>query len=108
MLKKFWSDENGAIISAELVLVLTIVILSLVVGLTELAVAINGELNDVANGIGALNQEYSYTGFRSIDATTSRFKSAAGGSRFTDGVDICDLNTAADLVCDAPVNDTCG
>ena len=38
------NDEAGVIISAELVLVLTIGVLAMIVGLSEVAVAINTEL----------------------------------------------------------------
>ena len=39
MFKKFWNDESGVIISAELVLVLSIAVLTMVVGLAEVASA---------------------------------------------------------------------
>lgn len=96
MLKSFWNDEAGVIISAELVLVLTIAVLAMVVGLTEVAVAVNTELNDVSNAFGALNQSYCYTGFQSI--CNGKHKSSAGGSSFMDSVDDCDTNTTCDLV----------
>jgi len=96
MLKKFWNDEAGVIISAELVLVLTIAVLAMVVGLTEVAVAVNTELNDVSNAFGALNQSYCYTGFQSI--CNGKLKSAAGGGHFVDSIDDCDTNTTCDLV----------
>ena len=63
MLRALWKEENGFIISAELVLVLTIAVLAMIVGLSEVAVAVNTELNDVSNAIGSLNQSYAYTGF---------------------------------------------
>ena len=47
------------IISAELVLVLTIAVLAMVVGLSEVAVAVNNELNDISNAVGSLNQSFS-------------------------------------------------
>ena len=47
MLNKLFRDESGVIISAELALVLTIAVLAMVVGLSEVAVAVNTELNDV-------------------------------------------------------------
>ena len=62
MLRALWKEENGFIISAELVLVLTIAVLAMIVGLSEVAVAVNTELNDVSNAIGSLNQSYAYTG----------------------------------------------
>lgn len=42
---------------------LTVVVLAMIVGLSEVAISVNTELNDVSNTIGALNQSYAYTGF---------------------------------------------
>lgn len=105
MLKNLWNDECGAVISAELVLVLTILVIGVIVGLSEVAVAVNTELNDVSNAIGALQQSYFYTGFRAND---TKNKSFVSGSRFDDFHDDCDLNNTCDLVCGAPGSPTCG
>jgi hypothetical protein len=61
MLHKLSSDENGFIVSAELVLVGTILVLGMIVGLTELSYGVNEELEDVGSAIGAINQTYYYT-----------------------------------------------
>ena len=100
MLKKLINDESGVIISAELALVLTIATLAMVVGLSEVAKAVNTELNDISNAIGALNQSYSFTGYHS----SSRHKnmSSYSGSAWEDGTDDCDTNTTCDLVCGSP------
>jgi hypothetical protein len=96
-LHALWNDEAGMVVSAELVLVLTITVLALVVGLSEVAVAINTELNDLSNAFGSLNQSYSFTGFHAED--NYKTKSIVYGSSFRDGVDDCDLNSTCDLVC---------
>ena len=101
MLRNFWNDEHGFVISAELVLVLTIGVLAMIVGLSEVAVAVNTELNDISNAIGSLNQTYGYTGFTAGTAA-DKVKSVVAGSRFTDSADDCDLNTSCDLVCGVP------
>lgn len=49
------NDENGFLVSAELVLISTILIMGLVVGLTEVSFAVNNELEDVASAIGSVN-----------------------------------------------------
>ena len=95
MLKNLWNDESGVIISAELALVLTIAVLAMVVGLSEVAVAVNTELNDLSNAIGALNQTYAVTGFIASDG---KVKSYTYGSSFADTVDDCDVNTTCDIV----------
>lgn len=110
MLRKLWNDESGVIISAELVLVLTVAVLAMIVGLSEVAVAVNTELNDISNAIGALNQSYSFTHFTSTKSggAVSNIKSSFAGSAFVDLTDDCDANTTCDLVCGAPVATTAG
>ncbi len=48
LLKKFILDQNGMIISSEIVLVGTILVLGSIVGLASLSHAVTHELNDVA------------------------------------------------------------
>lgn len=83
-------DEAGFVVSAELVLIATITVIGLVVGLTEVASAVNQELEDVGAAIGSLNQSYYYSGF-------SGCKGRAFGSSFKDHVDECDAEN--DIVC---------
>ena len=97
MLKQLWNDEVGFVISAELVLVLTIGVLAMIVGLSEVAVAVNTELNDISNAIGRLNQSYSFTGFQS--PSYRKHKSDYAGSSWSDSIDNCDINDSCDLVC---------
>ena len=52
------NDENGFIVSAELVLVGTILVLGMIVGLTEPSFNVNQELEDVGSAIGGINQTY--------------------------------------------------
>ncbi len=110
MLKQLFCDESGAVISAELVLVLTILVIGVIVGLSEVAVAVNTELNDVSNAIGALDQSYFFTGFKGLGAAGGnlKLKSLTVGSRYTDLHDDCDKNDSCDLVCGPPAIDTCG
>lgn len=96
MWNSFAADESGIIISSELVMILTIGILAMVVGLSELAAAVVFELNDTSNAIGALNQSYAYTGF--VGRSTTFVKSIYYGTHFHDPVDLCDLNTSCDIV----------
>lgn len=82
-MKNLFNDENGFVVSAELILVATIVVLGLIVGLVEVRQAISEELEDVAAAFGAINQSYTYAGL-----TTN--KSCVSGSRFFDDRDFCD------------------
>ena len=63
--KQFWHDQAGFVISAELVLISTVLIIGLATGLTCLRNALNDELSDVACAITSLDQSYCYTGFHS-------------------------------------------
>jgi Flp pilus assembly pilin Flp len=103
MWKRLYKDECGVIVSAEMVLILTIVVLGVIVGLSEVAKAVNTELNDISNAIGALNQSYGFTGFHSRKWKCSSF---FAGSTFIDAVDDCDFNTSCDIVCGVAVRPT--
>jgi hypothetical protein len=87
MLRKLWSDEAGFVISAELVLVATILVIGLIVGLVAVRNQVVEELVDVGQAIGNLSQSYAFGGI---------FK---GGMAYTDGgsykdvVDFCQQRT---------------
>jgi len=102
MLRTLWKDESGVIVSAELALIMTIGVLAIVVGISEVAVAVNTELNDISNAFGALNQSYAHSGFRAVD--NGKTKSYSAGSAFNDGMDDCDNNYSCDIVCGANPN----
>jgi hypothetical protein len=55
------NDENGFVVSAELVLVGTICVLGMIVGLTELSYGVNEELEDLGSAVGNINQTYYFT-----------------------------------------------
>lgn len=99
MLRNFWNDENGFVISAELVLVLTIAVLSMIVGLAEVSTAVITELNDISNAIGFLDQSYFLTGFGARSGVKP--KAWTNGASFVDHTDDCDTNTTCDIVCAA-------
>jgi hypothetical protein len=97
MLNKLWNDEAGVILSAELVLIGTILVIGMVVGLVELQCAIVAELSDLGDAIGNFDQSYQTSGLLSVKSTGG-IKAVVFGSRFFDGPDICDCN--AIIVCD--------
>ena len=88
MLKKLWMDEGGALISAELALVATILVIGVVVGLSAVQDAVNTELADVGAAIANLDQSYSTGG------ATGHHASVAGSS-FADSTDACDSDDCA-------------
>lgn len=101
MLHALLADEAGFIVSAELVLIATILVIGLIVGLSEVQHAVVTELNDVADAIGCLNQSYFYTGFHKNKQVGGGFAAWTLGSTKRDQIDDCDLNEC-DITCDAP------
>lgn len=100
MLKQLWNDEAGFIVSAELVLISSLLVIGLIVGMSEVQHAINGELCDVGEAIGAINQSFFFTGFRSFKHDGS-LKARSEGSIFRDRADECDGNQC-DIDCLPP------
>ena len=105
----FLRDETGFIVSAELVLVATIVVIGLVVGLSEVQHAVVQELNDVGDAIGSVNQGYFYGGLSAWKTFGGGgggwgVKSRTNGSFFIDSFDQCDWNQCQ-LACDGPISE---
>lgn len=76
-------DDAGFIVSAELVLIGSIGILAMVVGLSEVAININNELEDVASAFGSMNQSFRANGQNGCGGRSS-------GSSHSDQSDFCD------------------
>lgn len=93
MLNRFINDENGFIVSAEIVLIFTLVFCAVAVGIAVVRDALVQELGDVAEAIGALNQSYNY---RAINAplgdSGTDFHAQCAGSGFNDQEDLCDCD----------------
>ncbi|EAQ80141.1 hypothetical protein [Blastopirellula marina] len=85
LLKRVWNDEAGFIVSTELILIATIVVIGLIVGLSAVRDAVTSELSDVAGAIQDLDQSYTLYGVTGHSAAVS-------GSDFGDATDFCDSN----------------
>jgi Flp pilus assembly pilin Flp len=83
MFLSLWNDEAGFILSAELVLIATLLVIGMIVGLQTIREAITYELADVASAIGFLDQGYSFGGI-------TGHNSSIAGSVWTDTLDFCD------------------
>jgi hypothetical protein len=83
LLTKLVHDDAGFIVSAELVLVSTIVVLGMIVGLAEIGSAVNQELEDVASAFGSVNQSFQYQ-------AAHGGKGCSTGSAYWDSADECD------------------
>lgn len=80
---RFWREEHGAIVSAEIMLVATILVIGVIVGLSALRDSVVTELADVAQAIANVSQSYSYSG-------VSGHHAFSGGGSFNDKTDFCD------------------
>jgi Flp pilus assembly pilin Flp len=90
-----WADQSGVIVSAELILIATILVIGMVVGLTTIRDQVVQELGDVAQAIANVNQSYSLSGVTGHHSSTA-------GSFFIDQLDDCDTNidpAGAEPVC---------
>lgn len=77
------NDEAGFIVSAELVLVATIAVLAMVVGLSEVALNVNNELEDVGSAFASVRQSYQVH-------CGSGHKGNTSGSSYWDQAEFCD------------------
>lgn len=64
LLKALRQDEHGVILSAEIVIIGSLLVIGLITGVTCLQKSVNGELQDLAGAIGALDQTYSFSAHR--------------------------------------------
>jgi hypothetical protein len=83
---RLWNEEAGAIISAEIMLVATILVLGVIVGLKSVRDSVVTELADVAQAVANVNQSYCYSGVTGHAAHM-------GGGQFQDQTDFCDSNS---------------
>lgn len=87
-MRTWWRDECGLVLSAELVIILTVVVIGLITGLTCVQQAVVAELQDVGAAFRGLNQSYAFTGYRGCPKWWGR-TSWTSGSAFYDRHDGC-------------------
>ncbi len=80
---RLWQDDAGFVVSTELVLIATIIVLGALVGQATLRDAVISELADTAESINELNQSYSFS-------TVTGHSSSVTGTVFTDQADFCE------------------
>ena len=93
--------ESGLILSAEMVLVLTIGVLGMVVGLASMRDSLLNEFCDLSSAFGALDQSYSFRGALKQSAGANGFHAKVHGAGFNDTTDDCDCKIVT-------YNDVCG
>jgi len=74
--------QGGFVMTSELLLLSTTVVIGLVVGLTTMRDAVTAEMEDVAEAIGSLDQSYAYDGLKNAEGSAE-----ISGSGYIDAVD---------------------
>ena len=80
LLRRFWTDQRGMVVSAELMIIMTVGVLALVTGVSAVTSALNFEYTDVANALTSLNQSYNISGH-----SVARGGGGGGGGGGTSG-----------------------
>jgi Flp pilus assembly pilin Flp len=80
---RLWRDEAGFVVSTELVLIATILVIGMITGLVTVRDAVVTELADVADAISEVDQSYSYGAITAHCAETA-------GTEFQDNFDFCE------------------
>ena len=89
MLSRLWAEETGAVVSAEIMLVASILVIGVIVGLKSVRDAVITELADVGQALSNVNQSYTYSG-------AAGHHTFVGGGRFVDNADFCDTLDVSD------------
>lgn len=89
--KKFLRDESGLVVTAELIMIITIAVISLTAGWGAVSQMMASELVDVANSIGSLDQSYSYNGVSAPGHAT------CSGSGFNDSTNLINISTTSNF-----------
>lgn len=92
LLKRLWNDEAGFVVSSELVLIATLLVIGLVVGLTSLRNQVVQELADTGAAIGMISQGFQYTGVKKTNVADT------DGSGWDDRLDMCQTSNGQDAV----------
>ena len=96
MLGKLWTDEAGFVVSAELVIVATLLVVGMIVGLTILRNQVAQELGDLAQAFGMQSQGYWFPGtIKQATIGGIAFTIATtDGSNYEDALDACQTGSA--------------
>jgi hypothetical protein len=61
-MKSLWSDQSGAVLTSELILLLVVGVIGVSVGLAALRDSVVSQMGDVAGAIAAVSPEYTWAG----------------------------------------------
>ena len=97
ILRRLLQDEHGFVMSTEMTVVATLLVVGLVTGLQCVQSAVVGEMKDVAAALGSLNQSYCFTGKHGCWFWHCGTTSWTAGSCFVDCLD--ELPAPVDFGC---------
>ena len=98
LVRSLWQDQSGATLSAELILITTILGIGSITGLTTIRDQVTFELADLATAFGSIDQSFS---IGAITGTTAGATFSLAGSVFTDTTDFCFDTTSGGSAADA-------
>ncbi len=90
-LKRLWDDDDGFVVSTEVVFLFTIVVLGLIVGWNAIRDSVFSELADIANAFQAVDQSYTLTGLRSSCVSTALTEGSGLLDPVVDALDVTDI-----------------
>ncbi len=82
--RRLWNDNAGFVVSTELIMIATVLVIGMLVGLVSVRDKVVQELADVAAAVSDISQSYSYNGVTGHTSHTA-------GSDFVDRTDFCDI-----------------
>lgn len=89
MLHTLILDESGFLISAEILVIFTLIFCAAVVGFAVIRDSLVHEMHDVSEAIGAVSQSYNVTGLRKA-RSNGDYHARCSGFGFNDRADNCD------------------
>lgn len=107
-IRKLWSDDAAFVVSADLILISTILVIGVLVGLVTLRDQVVQELGDLATAVGNLNQSYSFAAHTVTltvnegDPDEETFTFTVAGSSFADMTDLGETGTDEGANTDPP------
>jgi hypothetical protein len=95
-MRKFFNDEAGLVVSAELVLVVSLIFTAVAVGLAAARDALTQELNDVSEMIGTIDQSYNVSALNAGDGS-GKAHGTSNAMGFNDRADLCDCQVLSEV-----------
>jgi Flp pilus assembly pilin Flp len=79
LLAQLWDDDNGAVISSELILVLGVLVLGLIPGLVALRNSVNAALTTIGNFLNRITPSFTFSGYAVVGEGTINTIAQVGG-----------------------------